>query len=85
MIRTQVYLSEPQHRALKEEARREGISMTEHLRRILSAHFEGHRGIANFSKEDVLSFVGLGASGRTDGSEHHDRALDEALRDGPVR
>jgi hypothetical protein len=85
MVRTQVYLTTEQHRALTTEARREGVSMTERLRRILAAHFEGRWGVAAIAKEDVLSFVGLGASGRAEVSERHDEALDEALRDAPLR
>ena len=84
MVRTQVYLTPELHRALKAEAKREGVSMTERLRRILSMHFEGRRGLDAFSKEDVLSFVALGASGCSGTSEHHDEALDEALRRDPV-
>jgi hypothetical protein len=85
MIRTQVYLTKEQHRALTEEAKKEGVSMTERLRRILAAHFEGKRGITGFSKEDVLAFIGLGESGTMDASEHHDAMVDEALRDDAVR
>lgn len=59
--------------------------MTEALRRILEGHFEGNRGVEAFPKEVVLSFVGLGSSGRADTAEHHDDALDEALRRGPLR
>ena len=85
MVRTQVYLTAAQHRALKKEAAAQGISMTELLRRILDAHLRGHRGLESFSKEAVLSFIGLGASGRTDTSGNHDAALDEAFRGDALR
>ena len=85
MIRTQIYLSEADHRALRQTADSEGISMTELVRRIVGAYVAGRRGVASFSKEAVLSFVALGRSERDDGSEHHDQALDEAFRAGDLR
>jgi len=85
MVRTQIYLLAGQHRALRREARREGISMTELVRRIVAAHFSGRRGIASFPKEAVLSFIALGRSGETDISERHDETLDEAFRDRALR
>ncbi|HEX5136911.1 MAG TPA: CopG family transcriptional regulator [Planctomycetota bacterium] len=86
MTRTQVYLTPQQHRALKREAEREGVSMTEVLRRILDQHLLGRRTAGRAPKKDlILSFVCLGESGRTDVSANHDRALDEALRAGPPR
>lgn len=53
--------------------------MTEVLRRILDQHFAGGGGTTAFRKEAVLSFVGLGASGRCDTSEAHDAALTDAF------
>lgn len=85
MIRTQVYITPSQHRSLKKEAAREGVSMTEVLRRIIDLHLKGRRGLAAFPKESVMAFVGLGKSGRRDTSEHHDQALDEAYRGGALR
>ena len=84
-MRTQVYLTRQQHRALKQAAEREGVSMTELVRRMVDEHLLGRRGTARFRKEDVLSFVALGASGQTETSECHDEALDEALRGDTVR
>lgn len=85
MIRTQIYLSETDHRALRQTAESEGISMTELVRRIVGAYVAGRRGVASFSKEAVLSFVALGRSGRDDGSEQHDQVLDKAFRAGDLR
>lgn len=85
MTRTQMYLTPKQHRALKSEAARAGVSMTELLRRIVDAHLLHGRGGRRPAKERILSFVALGGSGRSDVSENHDRALDEALRAGPSR
>ncbi len=85
MVRTQVYLTPAQHRALRKEAQRLGVSMTEVIRRAVSAQVEGRAGVAAFPKEAILSFVALGKSGRTDTSERHDDALDEAFRDDALR
>ena len=84
-MRTQIYLSPSQHRALRGEARKTGISLTELIRRIVDEHLLGRRGVAVLGKDEFLAFVALGRSGRSDGSERHDAALDEALRAGPVR
>lgn len=81
MVRTQVYLTPSQHKALKKEAAREGVSMTEMLRRLIDAHLQRRRGVATFRKEAVMSFIGLGSSGRSDTAERHDEVLDEAFRD----
>ncbi len=83
--RTQIYLTPDSLRSLRREAKEARISLTELLRRIVAAHVAGAAGVESFSKEDVLSFVALGRSGRHDGSEHHDAALDEAFRAGAVR
>jgi len=85
MRRTQVYLTPKQHRALKREAARAGVSMTEMLRRILDLHLLGRRGAGRPAKELVLSFVALGESGSAHVSASHDHALDEALRAGSPR
>ena len=85
MVRTQVYLSASDHRALKAEARKQGISMTELMRRLVALHVAGRAGVAAFPKQAVLSFVALGRSGASDTAERHDDALDEALRADAVR
>lgn len=85
VTRTQVYLTPKQHRALKREASRQRVSMTEILRRILDMHLLGLGSGGRPAKELVLSFVALGESGRKDVSASHDRALDEALRAGSPR
>ena len=85
MTRTQIYLTPKQHRALKKEAAREGISMTEFLRRLVDVRLFGRNAGGPPEKELVLAFVALGESGRSDVSANHDRALDEALRAGTPR
>jgi hypothetical protein len=59
--------------------------MTELVRRVLAGHVQGRRGVESVSKEDVLSFVALGRSGKSKGSTEHDRILDDALRAGTLR
>lgn len=85
MTRTQVYLTSKQHRDLKKAASREGVSMTEFLRRIVDVHLYGAREKRRPAKDLILSFVALGESGRKDVSANHDRTLDEALRAGSPR
>lgn len=79
MRRTQVCPTPKQRRALKKEAARDGVSMTEIVRRILDLHLLGRRGAGRPAKELLLSFVALGQGGRADVSANHDGALDDAL------
>jgi hypothetical protein len=85
MIRTQIYLSPSQHRALKREAKASGISMTELVRQIVADRVEGRQVLHVHDKEEIMRFVGLGDSGAGSTSEDHDRALDEAFRAGDLR
>ncbi len=80
MVRTQIYLAKSQHRALRRAAAREGVSMTELLRRMIDRYLLSKPGKPEFTKEVVMSFIGLGESGRADISERHDDALDEAFQ-----
>lgn len=81
MVRTQVYLSEEQHRALRQAARREGISMTALLRRLVERELLRKPGKPDYSKEAIMAFIGLGSAEPADTSERHDEALDEAFRE----
>jgi hypothetical protein len=85
MIRTQVYFSEEQHRALRRAAEREGISMTAFLRRMVERELLGKFKSGDYAKEAVMALADLGRSGRSDISENHDEALAEAFRDEAVR
>lgn len=84
MVRTQVYFSEEQHKALQRAAAREGISMTAFLRRLVERDLLGKFKGRDYAKDAVMALADLGRSGRSDISERHDEALAEALRD-PVR
>jgi hypothetical protein len=85
MVRTQVYFSEEQHRALRQAARREGVSMTSFLRRMIERELLGKNNHRDYAKDAVMALADLGRSGRNDISEHHDEALAEAFRDDAVR
>ena len=85
MVRTQIYLSRSQHRALKREAKSAGISMTELVRRIVAERIEGDQRVRVHDKEAVMRFIDLGNSGVTNTSEEHDSTLDEAFRAGDLR
>jgi Ribbon-helix-helix protein, copG family len=85
MVRTQVYLSEEQHRALRQAARREGISMTALLRRLVERELLGRFKSQDYAKDAVMALANLGRSGRSDISENHDEALAEAFRDRTLR
>ena len=84
MVRTQVYFTASQHRALRKAARQENVSMTEYLRRLVERHVLGRVG-PGYDKEAVMSFIGLGDSGRRDTSERHDDALEETFLGRPIR
>jgi hypothetical protein len=85
MVRTQVYFSEEQHRALRQAARREGISMTALLRRMVERELLGRFQSQDYAKDAIMALADLGRSGRSDISENHDEALAEAFRDETIR
>jgi hypothetical protein len=81
MVRTQVYFNEEQHRALRQAARREGISMTALLRRLVERELLRKSPTPDYSKEAIMAFIGLGSAEPADTAERHDEALDEAFRE----
>ena len=84
MVRTQVYFTAEQHRALRRDAESRGISMTEALRQLVDRHLLA-KGRAEWARESVFSFVGAGASGLSDVAERHDNYLIEASADADLR
>jgi Zn-dependent peptidase ImmA (M78 family) len=56
MVRTQIYLTEAQHRALNEAAKREGISMTALLRRMIDRELFKSQG---YAKDAPLALADL--------------------------
>jgi hypothetical protein len=85
MVRTQVYLTEEQHLALRHAAERDGVSMTALLRRMVERELLGKVRSQDYAKDAVMALAKLGRSGRSDISETHDEALAEAFRDSTVR
>jgi hypothetical protein len=88
MRRTQIQLTEEQHRELKRWAHRLGISLSEAVRRCVADRLAAERlgsGRASLVRE-VRAVVGKYAdpSGATNVAREHDRELDEAF-DEPVR
>jgi len=76
MVRTQVQLTEDQHRRLKRMAAERGVSMAEVIREgvegVLSRSAEAERQAAAVRS---LEFVGMCSSGKTDIAERHDEYL----------
>jgi hypothetical protein len=85
MVRTQVYLSEEQHEALRQAARRNGVSMTAELRNLIDRHLLARGADPLLAREAWFDFVGVGESGAADVAEQHDEYLARAFRDAPVR
>ena len=54
MVRTQVYFTEEQHRALRQAAEREGISMTALLRRTVERELLGKARGQDYAKDAVM-------------------------------
>jgi metal-responsive CopG/Arc/MetJ family transcriptional regulator len=72
--RIQIYLDPEVHRHLKEQAKEEGISLSEFIQRIAKDYLREEA----FPK-DFLAIVGLGQSGKTDIAEKHDEYLVQGL------
>lgn len=74
-VRTMVYLEKDQLRALKAEARDEGISLAELIRRGVRSHLDRRKGHTPPPREVFFRIVALGQGGRGDVSERHDAYL----------
>lgn len=79
IVRTQVYLHRPQHRLLRQEAHRLGISLTELLRRALDDFLRRSRNPQVGERGGLSSLAGLGDSHLSDGSIHHDLYVADAI------
>ncbi|MFB3853863.1 MAG: ribbon-helix-helix protein, CopG family [Vicinamibacterales bacterium] len=75
--RTMLYLERDQLEALKERARAERIPVTKLIRRLIRQYLQ--KPVPETPPEAWSRLVGLGSSGLADTSEHHDRALADAL------
>jgi len=71
MMRTQIYLTEEQREQIQRLAEAQHKTMAEVIREAIEEHV-----IRQASIEDPLrNIIGLGASGITNGSVHHDRDI----------
>ncbi len=81
MVRTQIQLTESQHRALKHWANRLGISLAEAVRRCVAERLERDDTslgrAARVREAEVV--IGKYASGRSDVATHHDDYLADAF------
>ncbi len=85
MIRTQVYLTEEQHQALRRASERNGVSMTEELRRLIDRHLLAKGRDPYSEREPLFAFVGIGECGESDVAERHDHYLVDAARRADLR
>ena len=84
MVRTQIQLTEAQHRELTRYSRRLGISLSEAIRRCVNAQIERNR-TAPAREERVRAALAVcgkyrDAGGETRVAPEHDRHLDDAYR-----
>ena len=76
MVRTQVQLTESQARTLRRIARREGVSMSEMVRRAVDQVVVSERmGNRDEIKKRAIAAIGRGHSGIGDLSARHDEYL----------
>jgi hypothetical protein len=68
MHRTQISLEQDQYEKLLSESQRLGISLSEAIRRLIDAHFEGQP--TETSPLDTITGIGVG-SGDAVGREHN--------------
>ncbi len=78
--RTMIYLDSEELKGLRSEARAQGISLAELVRRLLREHLSRHRSVTMPQPQVYMRIVGLGSSGQGDISERHDSYLGEAIR-----
>jgi hypothetical protein len=73
-VRTQIYLEPRQHRALKEEAHRRGVSLAHLLRQVTDEILAQRQ-----PRGDLSALVGIGASGSSDVTHNKDEYLAQAI------
>lgn len=81
MVRTQIQLTEDQHRRLKRWAARLGISMAEAVRRCVAEQLAREDRAAHGSDrvQEATDVIGRYASGRSDVAARHDDYLADAF------
>jgi hypothetical protein len=75
-----VYLNSEELEKLRAEARDQGISLAELMRRVVRRHLAESQSSPPTPPAAFLRIVGLGSSGHSDISEKHDEYLAEAIR-----
>ena len=84
MIRTQIQLTEEQHRQLKRWARRQGVSMAEAVRRCVGDRLASELGPSRRAErvQEALAVCGgyRDPAGRSTVAKDHDAALADAYR-----
>lgn len=78
--KSMLYLEPEELQALKTEAKAEGISVNEMVRRLIRHYLERRQILPPVPREAYLKIVALGSSGLKDISENHDKYLADALR-----
>ncbi len=78
--RTLIYLELQDLKTLRAEARTQGISLAELMRRLVRHHLDKGHPAPPPPVATYLKLVGLGDSGRADISARHDAYLADALR-----
>jgi len=77
--RTMIYLDSEELKGLRSEAKAQGISLAELVRRLVRDHLSGHRPAMKPQPQAYLRIIGMGTSGQGDISEQHDSYLGEAI------
>lgn len=80
IIRTQIYLKKTQHRMLRQEAHRLGVSLTELLRRALDEFLRHSEDLRSNAPRGLSALTSLGQGSVTDGSLRHDDYVTDAIQ-----
>jgi hypothetical protein len=79
MVRTQIQLTEEQHRRIKRIAHEEGVSLAEIIRRFVDSALARPQGERATLYERAAGLIGAFRAAERDLSTKHDRHLEEAF------
>jgi len=83
MVRTQIQLTDEQHRRLKAEAYQRGVSLSTVVRERVEGSFKGEQTDRRATAEAAWkAFIGCFSDPATDVSENHDKYLAEIYDEG---